>query len=204
MGSEITTCRSCHLILPTILRSFCLSVPYCPLSLSSPPPDSYNVRAPLSLTFLAVSKQPARYPCKIDKVCLDWEDSSSSTLLLFPFFFFLQVLIYFSAVFQSTLLPLHFLSLPSLQSCHHGSVPHSHCSPVACPTPLSPNPLKGKRLGWEFNRCTTRIEPDQPTKRQNRSPPSLQPPSSSSLPPSLHASAPSASPSLPPGFHLRW
>lgn len=47
-----------HLILPTLLRSFCLSLPYCPLSLSSLPSDSSNVRAPLSLTFLAVSKQP--------------------------------------------------------------------------------------------------------------------------------------------------
>ena len=175
-----------HLILPTLLCFFCLSVPYCPLSLSSPPSDSYNVRAPLSLTFLAVSLNSRRViPAKLIKFAST--ERTHPHRPCFPPPPLLEVLIYFSAILQSTSLPLHPFSLPSLQSCHHGSVPHSHCSPVACPTPLSPNPLKGKRLGREFNRCTTRIEPDQPTKRQNRSPPSLQPPSSSSssLPPCM-------------------
>lgn len=53
-------------------------------------------------------------------------------------------------------------------SSHHGFVP-SRCSPVACRLPRVQILLRN-RLGWEFSCCTTRIEPDQSTTRQNRSP----------------------------------
>lgn len=92
----------------------------------------------------------------------------------------LSILFYLYAIFQSILLaPMHpclsFIT-PIISSGVSSPLP---CSPVACWLPWVQILLR-KRLGWEFNCCTTRIEPDQPTKRQNHSPFSS---------PSLHASA---------------
>lgn len=99
----------------------------------------------------------------------------------------------FHSVFPSSALPVSFslsLCIPMPFSSIIPSLdPPLTLSSCGLPPPLRPNPLKDG-VGWEFNRRTTRIEPDQPTKRQKRSPPSS---------PSSHASIPSASfPSPPP------
>lgn len=142
MGSEFTTCRSSPVISSFPYSRLFFLNPYRSPSLSSLLSIRHLRRDLFSSTFLTTVLPEPHLSGGMTELIL----------LLFPNF---------------SLHPPH----PPPPLCITSRVPPFHPG-VSWPSdsPLGPNPLR-QRLGCEFNCCTPRIEPDQPTKRQNLSPP---------------------------------